>query len=107
MKQLISKFLIICLLAISLHGFGAGEHIALASEVGDIIHVSASELDSSDDNIPPALNTACDICQVVHQYMIVDSRSDTDLELVAKIKQVVFSSPPDQGARDILHPPTI
>ncbi len=107
MKQLISKFLVVCLLAISLHGFGAAEHVAMAKDIQTITEVSSLDMEEPRDNMLQTLSAACDICQAVHQYLIVADGSQIELNAVARIKQMKFAPPPDRGHWDILHPPTI
>ena len=106
MKTIVSTVLIACLLAISLHGFGTDEHVFKA-DTGDIsVSESGNEKDTPDDTTS-RLGAACDICQVVHQYVI----SEPDPALMAPLGLIRLTPslprPPGRMPDGLLRPPTI
>ncbi|MBL4616137.1 MAG: hypothetical protein JKY46_00435 [Robiginitomaculum sp.] len=105
MKSFVTKLLVISLLAISLHGFGTDEKTV--SPLNDIATIQIIDLPINDDQPPATLTAACDICVVVHQYLVSEpilttAKPSTKVNLLS-----VVSLPPDQAPADILHPPIV
>ncbi|MCF6293062.1 MAG: hypothetical protein L3J04_06680 [Robiginitomaculum sp.] len=105
MKLFVTKLLIISLLAISLHGFGTDEKTV--SPVSNITEVQLSDFLGDNQKPSETLTAACDICVVVHQYLVskiisVNAKPAIKLNLLA-----IVALPPNQAPADILHPPII
>ncbi len=105
MKKLI-YVLVICLLAISLHGFGTDEHV-FSTAKGEIILAVSSADESSRSKSVPNLGSACDICQVVHQYLTLDGQASIFPGQRNEAFMVALNAPPQSFPDDILHPPMI
>ncbi|VAV95088.1 hypothetical protein MNBD_ALPHA06-30 [hydrothermal vent metagenome] len=106
MKPFVLRLLIVCIFTISLHGFGANENMVIAASD----EVQAQSLDllsgTAGETPVPTLNAACDICQVVHQYLVVDQNPVSGKDFTTLDFSVLVTVPPDQLQTDILHPPT-
>jgi len=105
MKLLVTRLLIISLLAISLHGFGTDEKTV--SPLNDIAETQTIGFLSDDERVPATLTAACDICVVVHQYLVSEIISATKKPTIRSSLLAVVTLPPDQAPADILHPPII
>ncbi len=106
MKKLTAHILIACLLAITLHGFGTDEHV-FKTDISDSILLDEGAQQGNLDRDIESLGAACDICQVVHHYVVLGQ----DGTVVPRTRQALFAAllrgPPQFWADDILHPPTV
>jgi hypothetical protein len=104
MRTIITRFLVTCLMAISLHGFGTDEHVFKVQGEEALITL-ADAADKSGDTVPN-LGAVCDICEVVHQYVAINTNA-LALPMAARDSEALsFLSPSGRHANDILHPPT-
>ncbi len=106
MRNTITHILIACLLAISLHGFGTDEHVFTA-DIGDSVMISDDASEGGQKPDIPRLGAACDICQVVHQYVILDAGNTIMPASRGVFYARPFHGPPLAITDEILHPPTI
>jgi len=105
MKLFVTRLLIISLLAISLHGFGTDEKTV--SPLNDITETQTINLLSDDERLPATLTAACDICVVVHQYLVSELIVSTKKPAIRSNLLAMVTLPPNQAPADILHPPII
>jgi len=106
MKNKFAHVLIICLLAISLHGFGTDEHV-FSTAKNEIILASSSADENNGNPSIPNLGSVCDICQVVHQYVILDNPEFLLPSQTNAAFMRALTAPPLRVPDDILHPPMI
>ena len=72
-----------------------------------LIQVSSkTDLGDTKRNIPN-LGAACDICQVVHQYVILNTNSVFARIEIKTTYMALFVAPRQTVPDDILHPPTV
>ncbi len=105
MTNTIAHILIACLLALSLHEFGTDEH--LVKVAADEMVLADSDSGKDQNNSPaPQMGAACDICQVVHQYVVADQNTlDAPPANRARLART-WQHPPGNIPNDILRPPT-
>ncbi len=105
MKNAIAHILIACLLALSLHGFGTDEH-GIKAASGEIVLVDSDSGKNKTDSTAPQMGGACDICQVVHHYVVASQEALP----VPAASRLVFARagahPPDNRPGGLLRPPT-
>jgi hypothetical protein len=106
MKNLITTFLIACLMAISVHGFGTNEHIVLAQE-NTITNSEAEPEPNRSNDTEPALGVACDICQVVHQYVVISPNGDLVSMNRSMLHAKLYPDPRGFIPDNALRPPTV
>jgi len=106
MKTMLTKVLIVCLMAIALHGFGTDEHVFKAQSAEITIANSDTGKDKPGDNLPN-LGAACDICEVVHQYVTLDESTLLPVQPVIAMNIGPILLPPGRKPGDIARPPTI
>jgi hypothetical protein len=107
MKTFIAKILIVCVFAISFHGFAPDEHLLPGIEHESATQISLHNPDGTGDVETPSMQASCDICQVVHQYILTENVKITDRGFVIERVSQLVRMPPDQSGEDILHPPTV
>jgi hypothetical protein len=106
MKTLLTKILIVCLMAIALHGFGTDEHVFKAQNA-EITIVNADLSKGTPGENIPNLGEACDICEVVHQYVTLDQSTLIPVPPSAMLDMRSMLVPPGRKPGDIARPPTI
>ncbi|MDQ7076673.1 MAG: hypothetical protein Q9M45_02340 [Robiginitomaculum sp.] len=106
MKTMLTKVLILCLMAITLHGFGTDEHVFKAQKADITIASTDIGKDKSGDNIPN-LGAACDICEVVHQYVTLENNLLLPVQPAILMNTMPMLLPPGRTPGRITRPPTI
>ncbi len=106
MKTMLTKVLIVCLMAIALHGFGTNEHVFKAQNSEITITSTDIGKDKSDDTIPN-LGAACDICEVVHQYVTLEDNILLPIPPAMAMNIGPVLLPTGRKPGDIARPPTI
>ena len=104
MQTLLTRILIIGLMAISLHGFGTDEHV-FKVQGEEALTILADATDKSGDTVP-GLGAACDICEVVHQYVAINTSALALPMAVQDSEALPLLFPLGRHASDIIHPPT-
>ncbi|PCI85921.1 MAG: hypothetical protein COA85_12300 [Robiginitomaculum sp.] len=106
MKTQLTKVLIVCLMAIALHGFGTDEHV-FKSQNAEITVINTDASKGTPADSVPNLSEACDICEVVHQYVSLDQSSLIPVPPPATLGMRSILVPSGRKPGGIARPPTI
>ncbi|PHR62819.1 MAG: hypothetical protein COA47_01810 [Robiginitomaculum sp.] len=107
MKLLISKILIVCIFAISFHGIATDEYSLLTLDQKAEQQTTIQDSTNPVGKTLPSAQASCDICQVVHQYVLANKLTISGPEIEGAPAIHTIQVPPDQSGKDILHPPNI
>ncbi|PHS28453.1 MAG: hypothetical protein COA84_01315 [Robiginitomaculum sp.] len=104
MQILLTRILVICLIAISLHGFVTDDHVFEAQ--GDEALVMLTDATDKSRDTAPNLGYPCETCEIVHHYVALNT-NPLALPVTSRVRDPLpFRPPSGHHASDILHPPT-